>query len=177
VQQVVSQSTLGSELVCRHRQLTLRGTLRRLGAPRLGGVAVCRQLLPRSNVAGALPQRAGAARLPASRELRNHPTKVGSLDVSYAGRTSGADRTTGQSVDCFALSNVFEYAPEGLFERCKAELLRCARPGARICLRNLVAPRRLALDPRFIVDAALSHALQQADRAFIYSRFEAARIA
>lgn len=81
-----------------------------------------------------------------------------------------------RSVDAFALSNAFEYAPPAGFERAKRELCRVARPGSRVCLRNLLAPRRLADDPAFEVDETLSHRLRSADRGFIYSRFEAARV-
>jgi S-adenosylmethionine-diacylglycerol 3-amino-3-carboxypropyl transferase len=79
-----------------------------------------------------------------------------------------------RSVDVFALSNVFEYGPAQLFEGTKVEILRTARPGARVCLRNLLAPRRLADDPAFEVDVDLSERLRLADRGFIYKRFEAA---
>lgn len=82
-----------------------------------------------------------------------------------------------QSVDCFALSNVFEYSAPELFERTRAALPRVARPGARFVLRNLLAPRPLADDPAFVVDTALSERLRAADRGFIYSRFEAATLA
>jgi S-adenosylmethionine-diacylglycerol 3-amino-3-carboxypropyl transferase len=82
-----------------------------------------------------------------------------------------------QSVDCFALSNVFEYSARELFDRTRAALVRVARPGARFALRNLLAPRRLADDPAFVVDTALSDRLREADRGFIYSRFEAATLA
>lgn len=82
-----------------------------------------------------------------------------------------------RSVDCFALSNVFEYSARELFERTRAALGRVARPGARFALRNLLAPRRLADDPAFVVDTALSDRLRDADRGFIYSRFEAATLA
>lgn len=82
-----------------------------------------------------------------------------------------------RSIDVFALSNVFEYSPVALFDAGKDEILRVARPGARLALRNLLAPRRLADDPRFIVDVDLSERLRMNDRGFIYSRFEAARLA
>jgi S-adenosylmethionine-diacylglycerol 3-amino-3-carboxypropyl transferase len=82
-----------------------------------------------------------------------------------------------QSVDCFALSNVFEYSPPDLFEQTLPVLIRAARPGARFALRNLLAPRRLADHPEFRVDAELSARLREADRGFIYSRFEAATLA
>jgi S-adenosylmethionine-diacylglycerol 3-amino-3-carboxypropyl transferase len=82
-----------------------------------------------------------------------------------------------QSIDCFALSNVFEYSPQDLFEQTLPALLRAARPGARFALRNLLAPRRLADHAEFRVDARLSARLRDADRGFIYSRFEAATLA
>lgn len=81
-----------------------------------------------------------------------------------------------RSIDCFALSNVFEYSPPELFERCRDQLCRVARPGARISLRNLLAPRRLENDPRFVVDRDAGRRLRLADRGFIYSWFEAARL-
>ncbi len=80
------------------------------------------------------------------------------------------------SIDAFALSNVFEYSPAALFERARHELARAGRPGARLALRNLLAVRQLAADPRFVVDPGLSERLRWADRGFIYSRFEAARL-
>jgi S-adenosylmethionine-diacylglycerol 3-amino-3-carboxypropyl transferase len=82
-----------------------------------------------------------------------------------------------ESIDCFALSNVFEYSPRELFDRSIATLVRTARPSARLSLRNLLAPRRLASHPAFVVDATLSKRLRDADRGFIYSSFEAARLA
>jgi S-adenosylmethionine-diacylglycerol 3-amino-3-carboxypropyl transferase len=81
-----------------------------------------------------------------------------------------------RSVDCFALSNVFEYSPRCVFERTCAALERAARPGARFALRNLLAPRRLADVPAFKVDASLGARLRDADRGFIYSGFEAATL-
>jgi len=80
------------------------------------------------------------------------------------------------SMDAFALSNVFEYSPAGIFDRARDEIFRVGRPGARIALRNLLAPRRLFGDPRFMVDEAAGERLRWADRGFIYSRFEAARL-
>ena len=81
-----------------------------------------------------------------------------------------------QSVDTFALSNVFEYSPPHLFEQSKRSIARVAKPGARLSLRNLLAPRVLSDDPTFVVDRELSEHLQKADRGFIYSRFQAATI-
>jgi len=82
-----------------------------------------------------------------------------------------------QSIDCFALSNVFEYSPRVLFDQTLTALTHAARPGARFALRNLLAPRRLAERPEFVVDQDLSDECRDKDRGFIYSRFEAATLA
>lgn len=86
-------------------------------------------------------------------------------------------RLPDDSVDAFALSNVFEYSPPDLFEAAKEELTRVARPGAPITLRNLLAPRRLGEDPRFVDDVETGDRLRRADRGFIYAHFEATRYA
>jgi S-adenosylmethionine-diacylglycerol 3-amino-3-carboxypropyl transferase len=81
-----------------------------------------------------------------------------------------------RSVDCFALSNVFEYSPREVFRRTCTALARAARPGARFAHRNLLAPRRLADFAAFRVDSDLGERLRAADRGFIYSAFEAATL-
>jgi S-adenosylmethionine-diacylglycerol 3-amino-3-carboxypropyl transferase len=81
------------------------------------------------------------------------------------------------SVDAFALSNVFEYSPLTIFERGCDAIVRTAANGARLSLRNLLAPRQLANDRRFAVDVETSDRLRLQDRGFIYSRFESARLA
>lgn len=80
------------------------------------------------------------------------------------------------SVDVIALSNVFEYSPAELFARGKREVARVGRPGARVALRNLLARRSLADDAAFVLDEPLGERLRSSDRAFIYSRFEAAHV-
>jgi S-adenosylmethionine:diacylglycerol 3-amino-3-carboxypropyl transferase len=81
-----------------------------------------------------------------------------------------------RSVDCLALSNVFEYGPVELFARAMREVARVARPGARLSLRNLLAARLVSDDMAFAVDGSLSERLRGADRGFIYSRFQAATL-
>lgn len=80
------------------------------------------------------------------------------------------------SIDVFALSNVFEYSPATLFDEGKDEVVRAGRRQARIAHRNLLAPRQFGEDDRFEFDPELSERLRFADRGFIYSRFEAARV-
>ena len=81
-----------------------------------------------------------------------------------------------RSIDAFALSNVFEYGPAALFDQGKDEIVRVARPGARIAHRNLLTSRRFGEDARYILDPELSERLRLADRGFIYARFEAVQV-
>lgn len=101
--------------------------------------------------------------------------RIDRVELKTADIVAGLQSLPDRSIDAFALSNVFEYSPAALFERGKDEIFRVARPGARLAHRNLLAPRKLADDPRFALDAALSERLRAADRGFIYARFEAAR--
>ena len=94
-----------------------------------------------------------------------------------AGIDTALEALASRSVDCFALSNVFEYSPRDVFERTCAALERVAKPGARFALRNLLARRRFADVPTFQADTALGTRLRDADRGFIYSAFEAASLA
>jgi S-adenosylmethionine-diacylglycerol 3-amino-3-carboxypropyl transferase len=105
--------------------------------------------------------------------IRGRVDRISTVTADVADALAAMPTAT---VDAFALSNVFEYSPPAVFDRAKRELRRAGRPGARVSLRNLLAPRRLAADPAFVVDAALSDRLRLADRGFIYSRFEAAKV-
>jgi S-adenosylmethionine-diacylglycerol 3-amino-3-carboxypropyl transferase len=106
--------------------------------------------------------------------IRERLDRVRAVTADVGAAINTLDR---RSVDCFAMSNVFEYSPKELFERSLRGLVRAARPGARFALRNLLAPRLLADHSEFRVDTALSAQLRSADRGFIYSRFEAATLA
>jgi S-adenosylmethionine-diacylglycerol 3-amino-3-carboxypropyl transferase len=56
------------------------------------------------------------------------------------------------AVDAFNYSNVFEWVPPGVFEAMLRETHRVARPGARLCYRNLLVRRTTppALRDRFL---------------------------
>jgi S-adenosylmethionine:diacylglycerol 3-amino-3-carboxypropyl transferase len=98
------------------------------------------------------------------------------VELVTADIADGLAAQSSSSIDGFALSNVFEYSPVEVFDRARREMLRVARPGARVSLRNLLAQRRLAESPGFEVDQKLGERLRAADRGFIYSQLEAARV-
>ncbi len=82
------------------------------------------------------------------------------------------------TIDGFNLSNVFEWVSPAVFERTLREIHRVARPGARLCYRNLLVHRRHppSLDTHFVADDELAQRLLYEDRSFVYSNFEIATV-
>ena len=77
------------------------------------------------------------------------------------------------SIDKFALSNVFEWVDEPMYERLLQEIWRAASPGGRICYRNLLVRRER---PASLAHRLRSHPdeaqrLLWHDRSFVYSNF------
>lgn len=114
-----------------------------------------------------LPRNFEALREAAPR-VRVHTEEIGAL----------LRRLPADSVDTFNFSNVFEWVPPAVFEHLLRETHRVARPGARLCYRNLLVRRRhpAALDGLFEPEGALAARLLWQDRSFVYSHFEVARV-
>jgi len=93
--------------------------------------------------------------------------------------TSPAQEFLGQqpddSIDCFSLSNICELMSPDETARLFAEVARSARPGARICFRNLIVPRGVpeSLQSEIELQEELSRDLIARDRSFVYSRVQA----
>ncbi|PSR14074.1 MAG: hypothetical protein DA408_15685 [Bacteroidetes bacterium] len=79
------------------------------------------------------------------------------------------------SIDCFALSNICELMSLEDTERLFQEVLRTARPGSRICFRNLMIPREVpeSLSGQIVKDETLSREMLANDRSFVYSKVAA----
>jgi S-adenosylmethionine-diacylglycerol 3-amino-3-carboxypropyl transferase len=82
------------------------------------------------------------------------------------------------TVDRFNFSNVFEWVAPPAFVAMLDETWRAARPGARLCYRNLLVRRRHppSLDGKFTVHEGLASRLLARDRSFVYSHFEVASV-
>lgn len=80
---------------------------------------------------------------------------------------------SGQKVDAFNLSDIFEYMSPGAFEMLYRRLLDAANPGARLAYWNMVVPRTCpdSLAGHIKPDPEKSNALHRSDKAFFYSRF------
>ena len=109
----------------------------------------------------------------------NFPALKNSLDrVDVVTDEVGAvlARLPNDSVDAFAYSNVFEWVPPATFEAMLRETHRVARPGARLCYRNLLVRRKHppTLDSLFEPDDEVAARLLRGDRSFVYSHFEVA---
>ena len=83
-----------------------------------------------------------------------------------------------ESIDCYSLSNICELMSLEDVERLFTEVVRTARPGARICFRNLMVPREIpdSLSKIIRKDARLSGELLAMDRSFVYGKVAAYRI-
>jgi len=79
------------------------------------------------------------------------------------------------SIDVFAMSNICELMDLADTRATFQEVLRTAKPGARICFRNLIIPRDVPEDLRAFIrkDEALSRRMKAADRSFVYSKVAA----
>jgi S-adenosylmethionine-diacylglycerol 3-amino-3-carboxypropyl transferase len=84
-------------------------------------------------------------------------------------------RQPDDSIDCFSLSNICELMSPDETDRFFAEVARTARPGARVCFRNLIVPRGVPerLQSEIKLQEELSLDLIARDRSFVYSRVRA----
>ena len=73
------------------------------------------------------------------------------------------------SIDAFSLSNICDLMSLEDTARTFEQVARAGRPGARICLRNLVVQRE-SLHARIHLQSELSRRLIEQDRSFVYSR-------
>jgi S-adenosylmethionine-diacylglycerol 3-amino-3-carboxypropyl transferase len=107
--------------------------------------------------------------LPVVRERLDRIEIVTSDSQGWLGRRAEA------SIDAFALSNICELMSLDETGRLFAEVARTARPGARICFRNLIVPREVPanLAGEIELQADLSRDLIASDRSFVYSRVQA----
>jgi S-adenosylmethionine-diacylglycerol 3-amino-3-carboxypropyl transferase len=92
---------------------------------------------------------------------------------------SWVDIMPGESIDCFALSNICELMSEKDTYRLFDAVRRTARPGARVIFRNLMIPREVpdALLGDIVKDEPLSQQLYATDRSFVYGKVAAYKVA
>ncbi len=77
-----------------------------------------------------------------------------------------------KSIDGFCLSNICELMSEADTKKLFNEVVRTARPGAKICFRNLMIPREVPDELKNIIvkNESLSAYLLANDRSFVYSK-------
>jgi S-adenosylmethionine-diacylglycerol 3-amino-3-carboxypropyl transferase len=82
------------------------------------------------------------------------------------------------SVHRFNYSNVFEWVPQETFENMLQETHRVAKPGGRLCYRNLLVRRKHpeTMNDLFAPKHDLAGRLLWKDRSFVYSHFEIAEV-
>jgi S-adenosylmethionine-diacylglycerol 3-amino-3-carboxypropyl transferase len=92
---------------------------------------------------------------------------------------AAAEHAGARGFDGFNLSDIFEYLDPGTCRAIYGELLRFARPGARLAYWNMLVPRRAPPEHAGRVRhlAELSRDLLEQDRAFFYSAFVVEEVA
>jgi len=108
----------------------------------------------------------------------NYGTIRGRLDRVRVATADAKKWLAGQpdaSIDAFAMSNICELMDLADTRRTFQEVLRTARPGARLSFRNLIIPRDVPDDLRDKIrkDEELSRRMKDADRSFVYSKVAA----
>ena len=109
-------------------------------------------------------------------DLKTSVARVRIVTQELEGFLSHAGSNT---IDKFALSNVFEWMDETMYHRLLLEICRVASPGARICYRNLLVRRER---PNSLASHLRSHSDEAArllwyDRSFVYSNFVIEQVA
>jgi S-adenosylmethionine-diacylglycerol 3-amino-3-carboxypropyl transferase len=79
------------------------------------------------------------------------------------------------SIDAFSLSNICELMSTEETELTFEQVARTAKPGARLCFRNLMVPREVqrSLASKIRLREECSRELLKEDRSFVYSRVQA----
>ena len=97
------------------------------------------------------------------------------VDGGYAEYLASCDD---ESVDGFALSNICEWLDEHQIQHLFAQIVRVARPGARLCFRNFVGHTEIPLEFRSSLreDVEAGRAAIKRDRSCLQARFVTCRV-
>lgn len=97
------------------------------------------------------------------------------IDAITADSKFWLEKQPGNFFDAMALSNICELMDEKDTHKLFSEVIRTAKPGARIVFRNLMIPREVpeSLQHIIVKDEMLSKQLQFEDRSFVYGKVAA----
>ncbi|HWL39687.1 MAG TPA: DUF3419 family protein [Gemmatimonadaceae bacterium] len=107
--------------------------------------------------------------------LRSRLDSVELVDGGYAEYLRTCED---ESVDAFALSNICEWLDSAGIDELFAQVVRVARPGARVCFRNFVGHTTVPESFRTVIveDISRSRAAIQRDRSCMQSRIAICRV-
>lgn len=97
------------------------------------------------------------------------------IEVITSDAQSWLGRQADSSIDAFSLSNICELMSLDETARLFTEVARSAKPGARICFRNLIVSRSVPTNLQNVIELReqTSQELISQDRSFVYSRVQA----
>jgi len=96
--------------------------------------------------------------------------RLGKVTVETKNIISFLESSPQNSFDAFSISDVASYLNVEGFERLLAAMIKCARPGARFCMRQFLSSHRIPNQyaSYFNRDYALEEKLENEDRTFVY---------
>lgn len=102
-------------------------------------------------------------------------SRVDKIKIITADAQGWIDSMPGESIDCFALSNICELMSDKDTNRLFTGVARAARNNARVIFRNLMIPREVpdALNGQIVKDETLSRYIYDNDRSFVYGKVAA----
>lgn len=100
---------------------------------------------------------------------------VNRIEVITADTKYWLEKMPPYSIDGFCLSNICELMSEEDTRKLFTEVVRTAKPGAKVCFRNLMIPREVPEELQNIIskNKCLSETLLATDRSFVYSKVAA----
>jgi len=130
---------------------------------------VAQYLLGRYVSPNAVPDYLRREHLPVIRE------RLDRIEIVIADAKTWLTGRPAASIDAFSLSNICELMSPEETTRTFEEVARTSRPGARICFRNLMVPRKVqgSLTAKIRLQEETSRQLLEHDRSFVYSQVQA----
>lgn len=104
-------------------------------------------------------------------DLEKIKKQVGKTQFHTDDLISYVSKASANSFDCFSVSDVASYIGKEDFNRLVEGIFRCAKPGARYCIRQFMTNHQIPshLVPHFKRNTTLDQQLQEEDRCCVYT--------
>lgn len=103
--------------------------------------------------------------------------RLSKIEIVHEDMIDFLENLSPSSVDCFSLSDIASYMDEKSFNRLIKAMIRCAKPGARFCIRELMSRHKIDAEnlKKINLNEELADELKIMDKCFVY-RFKVGNI-